>query len=326
MTNPDEEVWSKLSRDMPFGSEITTRVAFPDLSEIVLAAIDSSGNRHFLIPILASEDEIIDSESRGISVNTSDLRIKGNGQVGITSRYIDIVCADRVGFEGFNLVGRQITESMSAKGLTKAEAVRKVLARWRYFWGRIPSNLLSKEQIIGLFSELWFMRYWLLPHNDKLRVVERWTGPRGGRHDFEFPNLSIEVKGTSIVDGRMHWIHGLEQLLPPENGELLFFSLKIREEANGLRDLSEMVMSCVEFLKEEPRVLDHFESVLASSGYSPAHDSEYEKMKFRIVDQIVNADQDLCKIAGLELTPFIYSFHSLFTPSSLFVVNSSSCP
>ena len=40
----------------------------------------------------------------------------------------------------------------------------------------------------------------------------------------------------------------------------------------------------------------------------------------------VNADQDLCKIAGLKLIHFIYSFHSLFTPSSLFVMNSSSCP
>ena len=40
----------------------------------------------------------------------------------------------------------------------------------------------------------------------------------------------------------------------------------------------------------------------------------------------VNADQDLCKIAGLKLIHFIYSFHSLFTPSSLLAVSSSSCP
>ena len=43
-------------------------------------------------------------------------------------------------------------------------------------------------------------------------------------------------------------------------------------------------------------------------------------------DLFVNAGQDLCKIAGLKLTPFIYRFHCFFTPSSLLAVSSSSCP
>ena len=299
MTKPEEEVWSKLSRDIPSGSEVTARPAFPDLSEVVLAAIDSSGNRHFLIPILASEDEIIDNESRGISVNTNDMRTKGVDQNGIITRYIDIMCVDRTGFEGFNLIGRQITEALLADVSTKAEAVRKVLNRWRYFWGKIPNNLLSKEQIIGLFSELWFMKYWLFLHHDKRKVIESWSGPQGGRHDFEFPNISFEVKGTSIVEGRIHWINGLDQLLPPEDGKLLFFSLKLREENNGLRDLSELVRSCGELLSEDLDALDRFESALASVGYSPAHDSEYERVKFRVIDEMLyNVDANFPKITN----------------------------
>ena len=41
---------------------------------------------------------------------------------------------------------------------------------------------------------------------------------------------------------------------------------------------------------------------------------------------VVNAGQDLCKIAGLKLTPLIYSFYSFFTPSSLLAASSFSCP
>lgn len=302
MTNPEEEVWSKLSRDIPSGSEIIARLAFPDLSEVVLAAIDSSENRHFLIPILASEDGIIDNESRGISVITNDMRIKGTGQNGIISRYIDIMCVDRTWFDGFNLIGRQITEAVSVGVSTKAETVRKVLTRWRYFWGKVPKNLLSKEQIIGLFSELWFMKYWLFPSHEKRKVIDSWSGPRGGRHDFEFSNLSFEVKGTSIVEGRIHWIHGLDQLLPPEDGKLLFFSLKLREEKGGLTDLSEMVRSCGELLNEDLEALDRFENALASVGYSPVHDSEYERVKFRVVDDILyNVDANFPKITNKTL-------------------------
>ena len=47
---------------------------------------------------------------------------------------------------------------------------------------------------------------------------------------------------------------------------------------------------------------------------------------FSAVKRNVNAGQDLCKIAGLKLTPLIYSFHCFFTPSSLLAVSSSSCP
>ena len=302
MTIPEEEVWLKLSRDTPSGSEITARPAFPNISEVVLAAIDSSGHRHFLIPILASEDEISDNESRGINVNTNYMRTKGTSQNGIISRYIDIMCVDRTGFDQFNLIGRQITEAVSADVSTKAEAVRKVLTRWRYFWGKIPKNILSKEQTIGLFSELWFMKYWLFPRLDKRKVIESWSGPRGGRHDFEFPNISFEVKGTTIVEGRIHWIHGLDQLLPPEDGELLFFSLKLREENGGVRDLPEMVRSCGELLNEDLEVLDQFESALSSVGYSPAHDSEYEKLKFRVVDEMLyNVDANFPKITNKTL-------------------------
>lgn len=285
MTNPDEDVWSKLSKDIPSGSALTARIAFPDISDKILAAIDSLGNRHFLIPISDSDDVLIDNESRGINVNSDDLRIKGDNQSGRISRYLDVRCIDNAGFEGFNLIGHQITEAVSKGDTTKAEAVRRVLARWRYFWGKIPKTFLSREQIIGLFAELWFLRYWLLPRYDSKEVLRYWSGPRRGRHDFEFPGLSFEVKGTALVEGRRHWIHGLDQLLPPENGKLLFFSLKLREETGGVRNLPELVRSCIEVLTEDADALDYFENALASTGYSPVHDLEYERINFRVVDE-----------------------------------------
>ncbi|MHB1811239.1 MAG: PD-(D/E)XK motif protein [Thermoplasmataceae archaeon] len=287
MTNHNEDIWSRLTRDAPAGAALTARIAFPEVSDEVLAAIDSSGNRHFLIPILDTDEKIVDNESRGLNINSKDLRTKGEIEGEKISKYIDIMCIDKAGFDGFNLIGYQMTEAVSVGTTTKAEAVRRVLARWRYFWGRIPKNILSKGQIIGLFAELWFLRYWLLPHYERKEVLRGWSGPRGGRHDFELPSHSIEVKGTVLVEGRIHWIHGLDQLLPPENGRLLFFSLKMREEANGLNNLPELVRSCSEFLNDNADDLDQFENALVSSGYSPVHDLEYEKIKFRIVDEIL---------------------------------------
>ena len=287
MTNSDDDTWSRLSADIPLGPALSARIAFPDVSAEVLAAIDSSGNRHFLIPIKDTDDVLIDNESRGISVNRRDLKTRGVNLNEHTSSYIDILCNDKTGFDVFNLIGHQITDAVSTGATTKAEAVRRVLARWRYFWGKVPKNVLSKEQIIGLFAELWFLRYWLLPKYESKIAISYWSGPKGGRHDFAFPGVSIEVKGTTLVEGRRHWINGLDQLLPPENGELLFFSLKLREESNGIRNLPELVRCCNEVLNEDVAALDYFENALASTGYSPVHDLEYGKINFRIVDEVL---------------------------------------
>ncbi|MEM0134537.1 MAG: PD-(D/E)XK motif protein [Thermoplasmatales archaeon] len=285
MTNPEDDLWLKLSKDIPSGSALTARIAFPDVSSEILAAIDSSCNRHFLIPIIDTDEEIIDNDSRGLRVNSNFLKTKGEGENASTLKYIDVKCMDRAGFDGFNLIGRQITEAVINGNASRAESVRRVLARWRYFWGNVPRNILSNEQIIGLFGELWFLRYWLLPRFEHKNVLESWTGPKGGRHDFEFRGLSIEVKGTALVEGRKHWIHGIDQLIPPDNGILLFYSIKLREEANASRNLPDLVRSCREIINANTDALDLFENALALIGYSPVHEIEYDKIKFRVIDE-----------------------------------------
>ena len=91
---------------------------------------------------------------RGISVNSKSLKTRGEAGNGSTSKYIDIMCMDKVGFDGFNLIGRQINEAITMGNASRAQSVRRVLARWRYFWGNLPKNILSNEQIIGLFDSV----------------------------------------------------------------------------------------------------------------------------------------------------------------------------
>src|SRR5207245_778158 len=101
------------------------------------------------------------------------------------------------------------------------ESVARVFARWRRFWGQLPQHLLSREQQLGLFAELWFLNVWLLPRVDAAEAVTRWRGPFGARHDFEWPTRSVEVKVTTSTRGPIHYIHGLDQLVPPDGGNLL---------------------------------------------------------------------------------------------------------
>lgn len=293
MSSLDTDIWDRLKVVKPMGEMLIARIAFPDLSKNVLAGIDSEGYRHFLIPILSNESALNDNQSRGLTVSCKDLKVKDQGKDLQPSRYIDITCQDVAGHEAFDIIGREIVSSLTSPNISKSEAVSNVLAKWRYFWGRPPVNLLSHEEIIGLFAELWYLNYWILPYTSPITAVSGWRGPYGSRHDFEWPNHSVEVKGTSSTKGRIHWINGIEQLLPPEKGDLHFFSLAVREEGGGLNTLPNLTAICRKSLKNSPEALSKFENTLVLTGYSPMYDEEYNKICLRVVDEALYTVNDV---------------------------------
>ena len=272
------EMWKHLELNPPTGETLAARLVLPELSKKLYAGIDANKIRHLLVSV-SNDDECSDSQSRGLSVATRDLVIQGSEP----KRYIDITCHDDSGHIIFDVIGSEIAEKLD-KGEPQ-EIITNVISKWRRFWGQPPRELLSREELIGLFAELWFLYHWLLPHTNKTDAINRWRGPFSSRHDFEWQGRSVEVKATTNVQSRLHRIHGIDQLLPPENGELLLFSLSIREEQGSENTLPKFIALCQEKLKDNVDALSKFENTLAVAGYSPLHNDEYSKFKFGVVDE-----------------------------------------
>jgi hypothetical protein len=292
MNHLDSGAWNFLKTTPPKGDLITARLAAPEISERLLAGIDAEGNRHFLILLPSDDIPFNDNQSRGISVSCKDLQVKDLTRGLQPAKYIDIICNDASGYEAFDLIGREIAILLVSHEISPSEIVRNVLAKWRRFWNQPLKDILSREEIIGLFAELWFFHYWLLPHKTKETAVACWRGPYGSRHDFEWLGQSVEVKATTSTRGRIHRINGLEQLSPPENGKLALFSLRLREEDGATNTLPNLINLCRDALQESADALTDFENALASIGYSPMHDEEYEKIHLRIVDETLFSVQD----------------------------------
>jgi hypothetical protein len=277
--NFDKDVWKKLESGLPSGEKISARLAMPDISRKLYAGLDSFKQRHLLIPLDGNEEEYNDSQSRGLSVITRELIIKGAEK----KRYIDIFCQDISGYIIFDAIANEIAEKLD-RGISK-EIIIAVISKWRNFWGKPLQELLSHNELIGIFAELWFLYYWLLPRTNNLEAMNRWCGPFLSRHDFEWEGKSVEVKATTNVQSRIHKIHGIEQLSPPEKGELWLFSLRLREEKGAGNTLPTLIALSREKLKEDPDALSKFENILVVLGYSSFYDEEYSKLKFRIVDE-----------------------------------------
>jgi hypothetical protein len=263
------------------GETLWARRAAPEITERLVAALDADGQRHLLVLLLAGEVDLQDTQSRGLVVMTRELLMPGH-QAG---RYLDIICQDIAGNETFDLIGGEIAERLATARETAPGVVARVLAKWRRFWGQLPRTMLSREEQLGLFAELWFLSVWLIPRVGTAEAVFRWRGASGSRHDFESPGCSVEVKATTSTRGRIHRINGLDQLAPPEQGELLFFSLRLREEGGATNALPSVIAACRVVLESDADALSRFESALAQAGYSPAHEEEYAKLRLRVVEE-----------------------------------------
>lgn len=280
MTSISQETWDKLTQ--PTGDRLVARPALPETTARLLCAVDVSGSRHLLIPLGANEEEYIDRKSRGISVTTRDLSIHGSN----SERYLDIACLDAGGHLILDLMGGEIAKGLTDETKQTTDIVRKVLAKWRRFWGQLPQPMMSYEEQLGLFAELWFFSQWLLPKLGPDAVMA-WRGPWGSRHDFEWADKSVEVKSTTNIRGRIHQIHGLTQLENPENGPLYLLSVNLREENGAINNLPGLIESCRKHLIGSEEGLAYFENALAHLGYSPIFEDEYSKLKLHIVEDIL---------------------------------------
>lgn len=277
----DPEVWNRLDRVTPLGDKLASLLPFPHTTNQLQCALDSEHRRHLLIPLSDLDTELHDLESRGLSVITRELMVEGQES---PIRYIDIECQDRGGVVVLDVIGGELADALCLEEQSPREIVKRVLARWRRFWSGLPKNVLSYEEILGLFGELWFLTFWLVPTFGLIQAVRCWRGPFGARHDFEWPRKSIEVKTTGSNRGRVHRINGIEQLMPPENGELFVFSMRIVEEAGATNTLTTLIATIRSLLESEIESLNDFEMALVRTGYSPVHDHVYEKVRLRMAD------------------------------------------
>jgi len=269
--------WDELT--LPSGDKLIGRKAFPERTDRLLYAIDSSGFRHLLITSQLDDKDFQDCDSRGVSITTRDLTIHGNN----TEKYIDITCLDSTGFDIFNLIGEEIGDQLTNSDQQPSKIVSNVINKWRRFWGQVPKNVLSKEMQIGLFSELWFLSTWLIPNYGPDSTLY-WRGPWGYKHDFQMEKISIEIKGTLNSRGHIHRISSLDQLESPETGRLFLSSILISEDYGSKLNLPHLIDLLNEQLKNSIDAINHFENGLSQIGYSPIYQEEYSKLKMKIIE------------------------------------------
>jgi len=283
MAKFSSELWTLLETNLPSGEKLAAKLPAPDLSLRIFSALDSERQRHILVKLEQDDLPYNDHQSRGIQVTTRELNVHEQEP----SRYIDLLCLDIAGYSGFDLIGSEIITELGKGNRSPSEIVHQVLAKWRRFWGQIPQDLLSRNEVTGLIAELRFLAEKMIPEVGPNEAIRRWRGPFGSRHDFEWSGESVEVKATTSSRGRIFHINGIDQLEPPENGKLFFFGVRLREEGGAELTLLSIIETCRNLVSSDGDTLDKFETALVQVGYSPLHNEEYDKTRFRIIEEVL---------------------------------------
>jgi hypothetical protein len=261
--------WALLEAEPPSGERLTVRTALP-------------GSHDVLIRIPAGEpSELTERISKGIAVQTVEMRVDG----GRSEKFVEIACLEAQGHAALDTIAVELVEALLAgASIGRVRLVQNVLAKWRRFWSGVNSGVLSLEQQLGLFGEIWFLSRWLCPSVGVSKAVQMWRGPSGSRNDFEVQAMGIEVKTTCRIDS-LHVIHGLDQLLEPPGGTLFLYSLKVRDEASGTESLSQVVDEMRALLTDDYQTLMQFESSIYAAGYDDRLATEYAKLVLRVCEE-----------------------------------------
>lgn len=270
-----EELWHKLPPASSIEFSGKRIPGFPAEAPVYVA-LDGLSHRHLLVEVPPESAKTEMRSTHGLSVTTDELRVRNFA--GAT--YIDLECLQPNYHRTFAALVVDMLESLP-KAKDRRKAVSACLERWRSFW-LVNQAGLSREEALGLFGELWFLARWLHPITEAR--LNGWQGPHGARHDFQWKQLSIEVKtsATSPASSPVHFISHIDQMGDPEIGKLYLFSLHVTDDALASNTLPSIIQLITAALASDEGSLTLFSEKLAAAGYSPAH-AEYYQRPLRIL-------------------------------------------
>lgn len=207
------------------GSQLLTRaVGVQTSGRDTLAAIDSAGQKHLLIP-LATDVVDGDHASRGVTLGSRVLRVD-SGEVTYADLHCRIPSLDLV----FERLVEDILSRLIANSSNPVVTCHKVLDDWRALL-KAAGQTVSPETVIGLVGELEVLR--LLARHNPVGALDAWRGPSKSVHDFVRVGSELEVKTTTSVDGNFVSISNIDQLDPTLTASLHLVVVHAREDATA---------------------------------------------------------------------------------------------
>jgi hypothetical protein len=230
--------------------------------------VDGSGFRYLLVPLAPAE--AFAEDLRGTAVQLVHV---ADGK----ERFLAAVCRKPELHEVFTQFVTDLLECIGDAD-SPAMATIEALARWRELFARSNNQVLSSTAITGLLAEMLTLEELLTSDPD--RRLRCWTGPSGHQHDFVTPVHALEVKGTTVREGREVTVSSVAQLTEHDGSTLHLVHFQFDPHPDG-----ETLPVVVERIAATGVDRQELFEKLAAVGYSHDDMRHYETLAFRVVER-----------------------------------------
>ena len=159
--------------------------------------------------------------------------------------------------------------------------VKTHLSSWRKCFEDEHYQGLKKEEQIGLFGELTFIKEVYSKGINVEKILDFWKGPEGGLHDFRFRTCLVEVKTYSKNKNKIR-ISNMDQLNYNFFTNLYLSCVEIEHNHSGFTIVN-LIDEIKNLIFKENQTLQKFEEKLSLYGYLDIHKENY-KDKFLVTN------------------------------------------
>ncbi|WP_030686892.1 PD-(D/E)XK motif protein [Streptomyces sp. NRRL B-1347] len=272
-----DEHWARLEEEQTTADR---RLRVSELSVVsehgpLAVAVDRDRHRHVLVPI-PSHRKI----RPGLNGPTLLLRKRPLEGADSYQTYADLACLREDLNDLFTELCVDVLDEAKRLPHNPTKALYRALDRWKALF-RTHSDPLNAAQLSGLYGELLVLNRLVAKDSSAHRC---WRGPDRYRHDFAAGVTAIEVKCSTVDDGRKARIHGLDQLEAPEGGVLCLAWFRLRRtNVSGVgTGLVESIEQALQLCDDEGALLE----LLAGAGYHhPADTARYRDVRFTVEEE-----------------------------------------
>lgn len=183
-----------------------------------------------------------------------------------TPNLLILLLKERKDWEIFLILCNDLINVLKKEDKDIIVKVIKRLERWQKLLQKTALKVMSKEEQMGLFSELSILLDYLIPVYGVSTAIHSWVGALGDKQDFLLEELAIEVKSYRITSGNSVWISSKEQLNSEKN-PLFLLACALNEAGSGntVADLVKSISAKI----EADGLLVEFDEKVEEYGYIP---------------------------------------------------------
>ena len=182
--------------------------------------------------------------------------------------------------EVFHILAEDICQVLICQSSTKVGilAVFERIQKWQKLLHQNGPKGLSDEKQVGLFGELKVLHDLFLNHLSAREAIEGWVGPKRADQDFQFDDLSVEVKTSRSSLPDFIRVSNERQLESRNHEDLILVLLSVCDDQITGVTLPQLVEQIEASLNE--RVCSTFKDRLFNYGYLHAQKHLYQDQSY----------------------------------------------